>query len=58
MTDGFYRFGLLLLLFGGFLATDSTGTFAEWGIWLMVAGLGIGTVGILDPDARESESPR
>ena len=55
MSDGFYRFGLLLLLFGGFLATNSTGGFGELGVWLMIAGVSIGTVGILHRDDADSD---
>ena len=42
-----YHFGLLLVVTGGFLATNSTGTLAGVGIWAVFGGFLIGVVGLL-----------
>jgi hypothetical protein len=45
MPNDLYYFGVLVLLFGGFLA--NTGRFEFFGLWVLVLGLLVGTVGIL-----------
>jgi hypothetical protein len=52
MTDDVYRIGLLLLVFGGFLMSNSTGTFAEVGIFVMTLGTLIGILGVLHSGYR------
>jgi hypothetical protein len=47
MVSRWYQLGLLLVVFGGFLATNSTGFFAESGIWVMFLGLLLGIGGVL-----------
>lgn len=56
MASSAYKLGLLLVLFGGFLALNSTGEAAGWGIWTMVLGLLIGVVGILQSSITPPES--
>ena len=53
MSDDFYRSAPPDLR--RLLATNGTGSFGQWDIWLMIVDLGIGTVGLFDPDATESD---
>lgn len=47
MVSSAYQFGLLLVVFGGFLATNSAGEPAGWGIRAMILGLLIGILDII-----------
>jgi hypothetical protein len=49
MSVRWYRLGLLFVVFGGFLASNSSGSFAGIGMWAMFIGLGIGIVGVVSP---------
>ncbi|WP_435146850.1 hypothetical protein [Halobaculum sp. P14] len=46
MSNWLYELGLLVLVFGGFLATNSTGLFADVGMLAVVVGLLAGLVGV------------
>lgn len=50
-----YYFGLLLLVFGGFLALNSTGLFADLGIGALFLGLVVGTLGLVRTGLSESK---
>ncbi|WP_161606519.1 hypothetical protein [Halorubrum distributum] len=50
-----YRFGVLVVVFGGFLALNSTGFYATVGIYSMLIGFLIGIIGLLQPSLRASE---
>ncbi|WP_435068433.1 hypothetical protein [Haloplanus sp. C73] len=50
-----YRFGILLLLFGGFLSLSSTGLFSDIGLWALFAGALIGVLGLLRSGLPESK---
>jgi hypothetical protein len=55
MASDWYRLGLLLVVFGGFLASNSTGSFAGFGISAMVVGLLVGIGGLVSPDSSNAE---
>ena len=55
MSNATYRFGLLLMIFGGFLASNSSGQFAGVGIGALFAGLAIGVVGLLQSGLPRSD---
>ncbi|MFB6133949.1 MAG: hypothetical protein ABEJ55_03075 [Halanaeroarchaeum sp.] len=46
MASAGYKLGLLLVVFGGFLASNSTGAAAGWGVGLLFFGLILGILGI------------
>jgi len=49
-----YQLGLLLVVFGGFLALNSTGSFADIGIGALFVGLLIGVFGVIQAGATSS----
>jgi hypothetical protein len=49
-----YHLGLLLVVFGGFLALNSTGLFGELGIGAMFVGVLIGVLGLLQSGLARS----
>jgi len=50
-----YHFGLLLLIFGGVLALNSTGLFSSVGIGTSFIGVFVGILGLLQSRLSESE---
>lgn len=47
MASQAYQLGLLLVVFGGFLTTNSSGEFAGLGVFAMYFGLSIGVLSII-----------
>lgn len=56
MSRRTYRFGLLLLLFGGFLSLNSTGLFADIGVGVAAIGFLIGMLGLVNPGESTDQS--
>jgi hypothetical protein len=54
MANTAYEFGLLVVVFGGFLATNSTGVLANVGMWAMFLGFFAGLGGVLSAGLPES----
>ncbi|ELY26893.1 hypothetical protein C499_11821 [Halogeometricum borinquense DSM 11551] len=53
MVSQAYQLGLLLVVFGGFLATNSTGSVSGIGILSMYLGLLVGITGCLQSGIRD-----
>jgi len=49
-----YHLGLLLVVFGGFLALNSTGSFADIGIGALFVGLLTGVFGVIQAVTADS----
>jgi len=49
-----YYFGLLLVVFGGFLALNSTGQFSSIGIGALFVGFLVGILGVVRTGLAES----
>lgn len=52
--NAIYQLGLLLVVFGGFLALNSTGSFSDVGIGALFIGLLIGVFGVIQSAAADS----
>lgn len=50
-----YRLGVLLLLFGGFLALNSTGVISGVGVASLLIGLLVGVIGILQSGLSDAD---
>ena len=50
-----YRFGVLVVVFGGFLALNSTGFYASVGIYATFIGFLIGVIGLIQSSLPNSE---
>jgi len=49
-----YYLGLLLVVFGGFLALNSTGSFADVGLGALFVGLMTGVFGVIQSATADS----
>jgi hypothetical protein len=58
MADTTYRIGLLLVVFCGFLASNSSGAPAGLAVWGMGVGLFVGALGAVRDGLRGRESSR
>ena len=56
MASSAYRAGLLLVVFGGFLATNSAGVAASLAVWTMFLGLVLGLLGVLQSGLGGADS--